>query len=102
MLGTGVGGNGFQVIISDDGEILTDLELLSKWKKVKINLVNKLGCPQKPTATMFCINIHSSTKYAICMHKANKTLEKGYKYTRPTFYYTHPFKRTSAILEIIE
>ena len=28
----------------------------------------------------------------------NKTLEKGYKYTRPTFHYTHPFKRTSAIL----
>ena len=34
------------------------------------------------------------------MHKANKTLEKGYKYTRPTFHYTHPFKRTSKILEI--
>ena len=76
MLGTGVGGNGFQVIISDDGEILTDLELLSKWKKVKINLVNKLGCPQKHTATAFCINIHNSTKYAICMHKTNKTLKK--------------------------
>ena len=48
----------------------------------------------KPTAIAFCINIHNSTKYAICMHKANKTLEKGYKYTRPTFHYTHSFKRT--------
>ena len=40
---------------------------------------------QKPTATAFCINIRNSIKYAICMHKANKTLEKGYKYTRPLF-----------------
>ena len=31
------------------------------------------------------------------MHKANKTLEKGYKYTRPTFHYTHSFKRISKI-----
>ena len=31
------------------------------------------------------------------MHKANKMLENGYKYTRPTFYYTHYFKRTSVI-----
>ena len=28
------------------------------------------------------------------MHKTNKTLEKGYKYTRPTFHYTHPFRLT--------
>jgi len=28
------------------------------------------------------------------MHKANKTLEKGYKYTRPTFHYTHSFRQT--------
>ena len=54
---------------------------------------------QKPTATAFGINIHNSTKYAICMHKTNKTLEKGYKYTRPTFHYTHPFKRTLRTLE---
>jgi len=27
------------------------------------------------------------------MHKINKTLEKGYKYTPPTFHYTHSFKR---------
>ena len=33
------------------------------------------------------------------MHNTNKTLEKGYKYTRPTFHYTHSFKRTSKILE---
>ena len=26
------------------------------------------------------------------MHKTNKTLEKGYKYTRPTFHYTHSFR----------
>ena len=26
------------------------------------------------------------------MHKASKTFEKGYKYTRPTFHYTHPFR----------
>ena len=32
------------------------------------------------------------------MHKANKTLEKGYKYTRPTFHYTHSFRRASVIL----
>ena len=31
------------------------------------------------------------------MHHENKTLENGYKYTRPTFYYTHYFKRTSVI-----
>ena len=36
---------------------------------------------KKPTAIAFCINIHNSIKYAICMHKTNKTLEKGYKYT---------------------
>ena len=36
---------------------------------------------QKPTAIVFCINIHNLIKYAICMHKINKTLEKGYKYT---------------------
>ena len=40
------------------------------------------------------MNIHNSIKYAICMHKANKTLEKGYKYTLPTFHYTHSFKQT--------
>ena len=33
------------------------------------------------------------------MHKANKTLEKGYKYTRPTFHYTHSFKRILKIRE---
>ena len=54
----------------------------------------------KPTAIGFCINIHNSIKYAICMHKTNKTLEKGYKYTQPTFHYTHSFKLISAILEI--
>ena len=54
---------------------------------------------QKPTATAFCINIHNLTKYAICMHKENKTLEKGYKYTRPTFHYTHPFRRMFSIVE---
>ena len=54
---------------------------------------------QKPTATAFCINIHNSTKYATCMHKINKTLEKRYKYTRPTFHYTHSFKLISVILE---
>ena len=54
---------------------------------------------KKPTAIAFCINIHNSTKYAICMHKANKTLEKGYKYTPPTFHYTHSFKLISRTLE---
>ena len=49
---------------------------------------------EKPTATTFCINIHNLTKYAICMHKTNKTLEKGHKYTRPTFHYTHSFRQT--------
>ena len=29
------------------------------------------------------------------MHKTNKTLEKWYKYTTPTFHYTHSFRRTS-------
>lgn len=33
------------------------------------------------------------------MHKASQTLEKGYKYTPPTFHYTHPFKRISKITE---
>ena len=28
------------------------------------------------------------------MRKENKTLEKGYKYIRPTFHYTHSFRRT--------
>ena len=27
------------------------------------------------------------------MHKTNKTLEKGYKYTTPTFHYTHLFRQ---------
>ena len=31
------------------------------------------------------------------MHKTSKTIEKGYKYTRPTFHYTHSFRRISAI-----
>ena len=60
---------------------------------------NRAKKHQKPTATAFCINIHNSTKYAICMHKANKTLEKGYKYTRPTFHYTHLFKHNLKILD---
>ena len=33
------------------------------------------------------------------MHETNKTLEKGYNYTPPTFHYTHSFKRTLRTLE---
>lgn len=35
------------------------------------------------------------------MHKVNKTLEKGYKYTTPTFHYTHSFKQMLEIQIII-
>lgn len=37
--------NGFQVILGDDGEILTDLELLSKLKEERLNMAIKLGVP---------------------------------------------------------
>lgn len=37
--------NGFQVIFNEDGEILTDLELLDKLKKERLNLANKIGIP---------------------------------------------------------
>ena len=33
-------------------------------------------------------------KRATRMHKTSKRLEKGYKYTRPTFHYTHSFMQT--------
>ena len=32
------------------------------------------------------------------MRKENKTLEKGYKYIRPTFHYIHSFRPTLKIL----
>ena len=66
-------------------------------RTVKISNKNWVKNNQKPTATAFCINMHNSIKYAICMHKTNKTLEKGYKYTPPTFHYTHPFRLISVI-----
>lgn len=68
-------------------------------RTVKTSNKNWAKKHQKPTAIAFCINMYNSIKYAIYMHKVNKTLEKGYKYTRPTFHYTHSFRQISVIRE---
>ena len=37
--------NGFDLMVGDDGEILTDIELLDKLKKARLDIANKLGVP---------------------------------------------------------
>lgn len=37
--------NGFDLMIGDDGEILTDIELLDKLKKARLEIANRLGVP---------------------------------------------------------
>lgn len=42
---SGVKYNGFELMIGDDGEILTDIELLDKLKKARLEIANRLGVP---------------------------------------------------------
>ena len=37
--------NGFELMIGDDGDILTDIDLLDKLKKARLEIANRLGVP---------------------------------------------------------
>lgn len=60
--------NGFQVIIDDDGEVLTDLELLNKLKQARLNLANERGVP------VYCIYNNKHLVLLATFKPVNRTM----------------------------